>query len=75
MTHVATYTIPRLAAILIREEYGYRLIDLSPRGNCLRVNGARAIDVRLSTNDEISVRGLRMSFSRGTPADSGVLQT
>ena len=59
---------PRLAAIIVRDELGFRLIDLSPRGNSVLVNDTRASDVRLCTNDRVRVRGLSMTFFRGRPS-------
>lgn len=56
---------PRLSAVILREHFGFRIMDLSPRGNCVRVNGARATDTRLSHNDQLQVRGKRFKFSQG----------
>lgn len=64
---VGGWFAPRLAAVLIREEFGFRLIDLSPKGNAVRVNGTRASDVRLSSNDTLQVRRLRLRFHHGRP--------
>ena len=36
-----------------------------PRGDCVRVNGARATDTRLSHNDQLQVRRHRFRFSQG----------
>lgn len=60
---------PRLAAILVREEFGFRLIDLSPRGNAVRVNGTRVEDIRLTHSDQLRIRRLQAVFSQGAPSD------
>lgn len=60
---------PRLAAVLVREEFGFRLIDLSPRGNAVRVNGTRVEDIRLSHNDRVRIRSLEAVFNQGAPSD------
>lgn len=65
--HVGGLFAPRLAAVVLREDFGYRILDLSPRGNCVRVNGARATDVRLAHDDRIEVRGFRGQFLSGRP--------
>ena len=59
---------PRLAAVILREDFGFRIIDLSPRGGSLRVNGAPAMDVRLAHDDQLEVRRIRFRFRQGKPA-------
>lgn len=60
---------PRKAAIIFRDESGFRLINVGPKAKGVRVNGKEIDDVRLGDNDEIDVRGVRMHFMRGTPVD------
>jgi hypothetical protein len=58
---------PRVVAMIFRDEAGFRLIDVSPRGDCVRVNGKPKRDLRLSDNDELTVRDVTAQFNRGTP--------
>jgi hypothetical protein len=58
---------PRMVAIVFRDESGFRLINVSPKGDSVKVNGKLVDDVRLGDNDEIEVRELKMHFMRGTP--------
>ncbi len=58
---------PRKVAIIFRDESGFRLINVSPKGDGVFVNGKQVDDVRLGDNDEITIRGLKMKFMRGTP--------
>lgn len=58
---------PRKVAIVFRDESGFRLINVSPKGDGVLVNNKSVDDVRLGDNDEIEVRGLKMHFMRGTP--------
>jgi hypothetical protein len=54
--------------VILREDYGYRLIDLSPRCNRVRVNGKRASDLRLGHDDELRIGRLTCHFRRGRPS-------
>ncbi len=58
---------PRKCAIIFRDESGFRLLNVTPKGTDVRVNGKDVDDVRLGDNDEITVRGMQMHFMRGTP--------
>ena len=58
---------PRKVAIIFRDESGFRLINVTPKGDSVTVNGKPVDDVRLGDNDEIDIRGLKMHFMRGTP--------
>lgn len=58
---------PRVVAMIFRDEAGFRLIDVSNKGNSVEVNGKPKRDVRLSDNDEIKVRDVTAQFNRGTP--------
>lgn len=58
---------PRKVAIIFRDESGFRLINVSPKGDGVLVNGKVVDDVRLGDNDEIVVRGIKMHFMRGVP--------
>lgn len=58
---------PRKAAIVFRDESGFRLINVGNKASGVRVNGKEIDDVRLGDNDEIDVHGIRMHFMRGTP--------
>ena len=58
---------PRKCAIIFRDESGFRLLNVTPKGSDVRVNGKDIDDVRLGDNDEITVRNMKMHFMRGTP--------
>jgi hypothetical protein len=58
---------PRKIAIIFRDESGFRLINVTPKGDLVAVNGKPVDDVRLGDNDEIVVGTLKMNFMRGVP--------
>ncbi|MBX3466366.1 MAG: FHA domain-containing protein [Planctomycetes bacterium] len=58
---------PRKIAIIFRDESGFRLINVTPKGDLVAVNGKPVDDVRLGDNDEIQVGALKMNFMRGVP--------
>jgi len=58
---------PRVVAILIRDETGFRLIDVSPRGKSVSVNGIYKRDTWLNDNDSVVVNRKKMTFHRGLP--------
>jgi hypothetical protein len=58
---------PRVVALLVREDAGFRLIDVTERGESVRVNGGRHRNVRLNDGDDLRVRELSMKFNLGAP--------
>lgn len=58
---------PRVVAVLVRDDAGYRLIDVTERGESVRVNGGRHKNVRLNDGDSLRVRDLAMKFNLGAP--------
>jgi FHA domain len=58
---------PRVVAVMFRDETGFRLLDVSPRGDMVLLNGRPRRDVRLTDHDEITIRNKTMRFQRGTP--------
>lgn len=58
---------PRKVAIIFRDESGFRLINVTPKGDTVQVNGKPVDDVRLGDNDEIVVGPIKMNFMRGVP--------
>jgi len=58
---------PRIAAIIIRERFCFRILDVSPKGNAITVNGTRPRNVELDNDSMVDVCGLRFSFHRGLP--------
>lgn len=64
---VTGFFAPRKAALIIRDESGFRLINVANNGKGVWVNGKAIDDVRLADNDEIVVRDIKMRFMRGTP--------
>lgn len=58
---------PRVAAILIRDDTGFRLVDVSPKGKSVWVNGIHKRDTWLNDNDMVVIRGKKITFHRGLP--------
>lgn len=58
---------PRKVAIIFRDESGFRLINVTPKGDSVTVNGKPVDDVRLGDNDEVTVGPIKMNFMRGVP--------
>lgn len=58
---------PRKIAIIFRDESGFRLINVTPKGDMVMVNGKPIDDVRLGDNDEIQIGPFKMNFMRGVP--------
>jgi len=58
---------PRVCAILIKDESGFRLVDVSPRGDEVTVNGIHKRDTWLNAEDRVEIRKTRMQFHRGLP--------
>lgn len=56
---------PRLAAVFVREETAYRVVDVSPKGDAVQLAGQPCANTALSEGDEISVRGTRYTFHYG----------
>jgi len=57
----------RKVAIILRDESGFRFVNVSHKGKGTWVNGKPVDDVRLADNDEIVVLSVKMRFMRGTP--------
>lgn len=64
---LAGFWTPRKVAIIFRDESGFRLINVTPKGTLVAVNGKPIDDVRLGDNDELEIGGIKMSFMRGVP--------
>lgn len=58
---------PRVVAVVIRDDTGFRLLDVTEKGLAVRVNGTQRRDVRLTDQDEVVVRGRKLKFMRGAP--------
>lgn len=58
---------PRLAALLLRDLEEYWLLDVSPKGNCVRVEGEPARVHSLSDGEFIEVCGTKLRFYLGMP--------
>ena len=63
--HAAFIAAQRMFFVATAPRHGR--INVSPKGDGVFVNGKPVDDVRLGDNDEITVRGLKMKFMRGTP--------
>jgi pSer/pThr/pTyr-binding forkhead associated (FHA) protein len=58
---------PRVVAVLIKEEAGFRIVDVSNKGHSVSINGIHKLNATLSDNDVIIVRGKTLTFHRGKP--------
>lgn len=58
---------PRVVAVVIRDDTGFRVLDVTDKGLAVRVNGIQRRDARLTDQDEVQVRGRRLKFMRGAP--------
>lgn len=58
---------PRVVAVVIREETGFRLLDVTNGGHSLKINGRFRRDSWLKEGDDLEVRGAKMVFHRGVP--------
>lgn len=58
---------PRVVAVVIRDETGFRLLDVTDKGDAVRVNSLRRRDVRLTDQDSIRIRDRELKFMRGSP--------
>lgn len=63
--HTAGVFAPRLAAAILREDRGFRALDLSAKGNALQVNGALLDECRLNDGDTLQVREHALVFRHG----------
>ena len=61
------WTAPRLAAVLIRDESGFRILDVSSKCDAVFINGKKHKHVRLEQDDELVVREHTLKFSHGVP--------
>lgn len=64
---VSGWFCPRVVAVIVRDEQGFRLLDVSPRGKAVRVNGRHRLDAVLNDNDELELQGTQAVFRRGMP--------
>ena len=53
----------------MRESHGFRLIDLSPKGDAITLNGEPCVDSRLSDSDTFTVQRQTLRFFSGHPGD------
>lgn len=58
---------PRVVAVLIKEEAGFRIVDVSNNARSVTVNGIHKLNAVLSDEDMIAVRGKTLTFRRGKP--------
>jgi hypothetical protein len=65
--HLDGWFCPRVVAVVIRDETGFRLLDVTDKGDAVRVNSLRRRDVRLTDQDSVRIRDREMKFMRGTP--------
>lgn len=60
--------VPRIIAVIDRDEIGFRLMVMTRSGRGALVNNKSVRDVRLNNNDKIRIKGLNMRFRRGVPS-------
>ncbi|MDF1664400.1 MAG: FHA domain-containing protein [Planctomycetota bacterium] len=65
--NVTGWFTPRKLAVILRDESGFRLMNVSHKGKDTWVNGKQVDDVRLADNDEIVIKDIKMRFMRGSP--------
>lgn len=58
---------PRVAALVLRDRYGFRILDTSPKGNGLTINGKQVRDAELKNGDQVLVWDQRIVFRKGLP--------
>lgn len=58
---------PKAVAALLRDDDGYRAVDLTPKQQALKVNGAFVGDARLSSGDVVEVDAHRLEYGAGRP--------
>jgi pSer/pThr/pTyr-binding forkhead associated (FHA) protein len=58
---------PRVVAVVIRDDTGFRILDVTDKGDAVRLNGVRRRDVRLTDQDELRIRDRTLKFMRGAP--------
>lgn len=61
------WSAPRIAALLIRDDSGFSVMDVSAKADSVKVNGTETRGVRLSDGDALDVRGTIMTFHYGSP--------
>jgi predicted component of type VI protein secretion system len=60
---------PRLAAIIVREDLAFRVLDLSAKGNVVHVNGKALLESRLNDGDALHVREVEVTFRHGRKSE------
>lgn len=64
---VGGWFCPRVVAVILRDDLGFKLIDMTNSADAVTVNGVRRRDARLADQDVVKLRGLTVKFMRGTP--------
>lgn len=67
---LAGWRQPRVAVVVVREESGYRALDVSAKGDSLLIGGKRTLSTTLSEGDELVIRGRTFAFHYGSAADA-----
>ena len=52
---------------MLRERFTFRILDVTPRGNGVTVNGRQVRNHELSSGEVIKVCGRQLRFSKGLP--------
>lgn len=58
---------PRMAALILRGDVSFEVLDVSEKGKSVRVNGERRLSAPLYDEDELEVCGTRYLFRDGLP--------
>lgn len=61
------WRVPRVAALILRERLGFKIIDTSPRGNAVGVNGKYVREATLKTGDQLVIWNRVLRFFSGLP--------
>ncbi len=69
---VSGWFCPRVVAVIVRDENGFRLLDVSNKGTKVLVNGRPRQDTSLNDNDEVVIQSLKATFRRGLPVGARV---
>jgi pSer/pThr/pTyr-binding forkhead associated (FHA) protein len=59
--------VPRVCAIILRERFCFRILDVSPKGNAVTVQGKPTRNGELENADQVAVSGLKFRFYKGLP--------
>lgn len=65
--HVDGWFCPRMIAVIVRDESGFRITDVSPGGRSLTINRVVKKSAPLGEDDVVTIRGVEFTFHNGLP--------